>query len=60
VCPGTAPAQQKLHPTDGVDHKSGGLLPSSEVFQEASDWPFTVEGPLSEAVLLVFEELFWL
>jgi hypothetical protein len=53
--PGIAPAQQKLHPTDGVDHKSGGLLPLSEVFQEASDWPFTVEGPLCEAALLVLK-----
>jgi hypothetical protein len=54
----TAPAQQKLHPIDGVDHKPGGLLPLSEVFQEASDWPFTVEVPLMRAVLLVLNKIF--
>ena len=43
--------EKKLHPIDGVAI-AGVLLPSTEAFQEASDWPSKQKGRFREAALL--------
>ena len=52
VCRCYAPVRKKLHPMDGADRHPEVDFPHRKFFQEASDWPSNMRGPLPEAALV--------